>query len=382
MIYLDNAATSFPKPPSVIRETLSCIESYCGNPGRGSHRLAMASAEKIYACRERIASFFGGKSPERVVFTMNTTMAINTVIKGTLHAGDHVLLSDLEHNAVYRPIWRMAEEGRITYDVFRSFARDEIPRAEHILPEIERRIRPNTRMLLCTHASNICSAQMPLREIGDLCRSRGILFVVDAAQSAGHLPISVEKMKIDALCAPGHKGLLGLQGSGFLILSDAIEPEALMEGGNGLYSLEGRMPRELPERLESGTLPTPSIVGLYEGIQAVSEIGVERIGEKITEWNRRLQGKLMRIPRIRVLAPHLHGSILLFASDFMPSEVLGRELDRRGICVRCGFHCAALAHQTLQTAGDGAVRVSPGFWNTEEEIDAFADALREILRGR
>ena len=379
MIYLDNAATSFPKPREVIRETERCLRRYGGNPGRGSHRLALAAAEKIYECRAEAAELFGSSCPENVIFTLNTTAALNTVIKGLLKKGDHVLISDLEHNAVWRPVSRLAEEGRVTFDVFPSFATDPERSPEQICAAIEALIRPETKLLVCVHASNICSAVMPIAQIGALCRRHGVFFVVDAAQSAGHLPIRMEQMQIDALCVPGHKGLLGPQGSGILLLRDGILPETLIEGGSGTYSLEARMPEEIPERYEAGTLPTPAIAGLCEGIRKIRRVGLERIAAHERRLNERLAGLLSEMQDVRVYLPHLSGSVLLFSADRMPADRLGRELDARGFCVRAGFHCAALAHRTLGTPASGAVRVSPGLDTTEGAITAFAAALREIL---
>ncbi|MBQ7335146.1 MAG: aminotransferase class V-fold PLP-dependent enzyme, partial [Clostridia bacterium] len=246
MIYLDNAATSFPKPWRVTEEQARCMKFYCGNPGRGSHTLAMRAAEKIYECREEAATLFGSPHPENLIFTMNTTLALNTAIKGLLHDGDHVLISDMEHNAVFRPIYKLARERRITYDIFPTYPTAPTRSATQICEGISKRIRPNTRMLICAHASNICSAVLPLEEIGALCRRKKILFVVDAAQSAGHLSIDMERMQIDALCVPGHKGLLGPQGTGILLLGNGIVADTLAEGGSGFNSLDGNMPEEAP----------------------------------------------------------------------------------------------------------------------------------------
>lgn len=380
MIYLDHAATSFPKPPSVTSEMRQCMRFYCGNPGRGSHALSLAAAEKVFACRQEAASLFGSSHPENLSFTMNATAALNTVIKGLLKEGDHVLISDMEHNAVYRPIYKLAREGRITYDVFSTMLLEEGRNPTRITARISRLVRPNTRMLICAHASNICSAVLPLKEIGEFCRRRGILFVVDAAQSAGHIPIHIEEMNIDALCVPGHKGLLGPQGSGFFLLGEGILPETLIEGGSGYRSLDGEMPQESPERYEAGTLPTPAIAGLLEGIREVKRRGVERIGAHESELNLLLQKRLERMKKITVYAPMYHGSVLLFNIEDQPAEEVGRELNQMGFCVRAGFHCAALAHKTLRTPSTGAVRVSTGYASTELQIDAFANAVERLCK--
>ena len=379
MIYFDNAATSFPKPRRVAEEQLKCMQFYGGNPGRGSHALALAAAEKIYECREELADFFGSQNPENVIFTMNTTMALNTAIKGLLRRGDHVLISDMEHNAVFRPIYKMAQDGIITYDVFDTFPTNAERTTEMICASILEKLRPTTRMLICAHASNICSATLPLKEIGALCRKKGILFVVDAAQSAGHLPIDMKEMQIDALCAPGHKGLLGPQGCGILVWGEGIVADTLIEGGSGYNSLEGNMPEEAPERYEAGTLPTPAIAGLLEGVREIKRLGLEYIHSYGSMLIKRLCDRLSDMPKITLYAPHHRGSVLLFSIPNLSADRVGTFLNERGFCVRTGFHCAALAHATLGTPPAGAVRVSPSLFNTAVQIDAFADMVKELL---
>ena len=379
MIYLDNAATSFPKPRRVAEEQLRCMQLYGGNPGRGSHTLALAAAEKIYECREELASFFGCQNPENVIFTMNTTMALNTAIKGLLHRGEHVLISDMEHNAVFRPVYKLAQDGFITYNVFHTFSSDPARTADMICASILEELRPNTKMIICAHASNICSASLPLAEIGALCRKKGILFVVDAAQSAGHLPIDMQKMQIDALCVPGHKGLWGPQGCGFLILGDGVVADTLIEGGSGYNSLEGNMPSEAPERYEAGTLPTPAIAGLLEGMREVKRLGLETIHSHESALTERLCERFSKMPKIKLYAPHHRGGVLLFSLQDISSDRVGAFLNERGFCVRTGFHCAALAHATLGTPASGAVRVSPSLFNTMSQMDAFCDAVKELL---
>ena len=282
MIYFDNGATTFPKPTAVSEEIRRCINLYGGNPGRSGHSLAASAARKVFECRETAAELLGVGESERIFFTPNTTYGINAVLKGFLKEGDHVLISDLEHNAVWRPIHKMAMEGRISYDIFRTFADDWEISADRICAEIGRLLRPETRMVFCTHASNICSAVLPIAQIGDFCSRVRVLFCVDGAQSAGHEKIDVDGMKIDALCLPGHKGLYGPQGSGLVALGRDVVLDTLVEGGNGVDSLSPLMPEEIPERYEAGTVATPCIAGLCAGIQAVRDRGVESIsyGEK------------------------------------------------------------------------------------------------------
>ena len=379
-VYLDNAATGFPKPKSVIREVGNCVTSYCGNPGRSAHALAMASANKIYECRNALSVFLGAGAPERIAFTLNTTYAINLFIKGFLKRGDHVIISDLEHNSVWRPIYKLHADGIIDYDIFRSMCGDERANSTRICAGIARLIRPNTKLVICVHSSNICSYSLPIKEIGAFCRRHNIAFAVDAAQSAGHLPIDMADMNIDALFVPGHKGLYGLQGVGALAFSDRVNIDTLVEGGNGLSSLEGEMSADFPERFEAGTLPTPSVVGLLEGIKTVSSLGLEKISEHEKALFRYARTELAQFSDITVHAPTYEGAVLLFSHKSIPSEKLASLLADRKLCLRGGFHCSALGHKTLGTSENGAVRASFGIFNSSHDIDRLTNALAEICK--
>ena len=378
MIYLDNAATSFPKPRAVIDEVWRCMTQYGGNPGRSGHRLSMAAAEKIFECRTLAAELLGVEDPARIFFTMNTTQALNTVIKGLLRQGDHVLISDLEHNAVYRPIVKLAEEGIITYDVFSTMVGDVHASAYAICGNIARLCRPETRMVIATCASNICSATLPIAEIVAFCHRRGILFVADGAQAAGHLPRCADTWELDALCLPGHKGLLGPQGCGLCVLGKEILPDTLCEGGNGTDSLSGRMSFASPERFEAGTLPTPAIAGLCEGIRVVAARGVESIEAHEKQLYCRLREKLGNMRDVTLYAPMYEGATLLFNVADQPSERVASMLNERGICTRGGYHCTALGHKTLGTPEGGAIRVSFGWQNTPTEVDVLSDTIHRI----
>jgi cysteine desulfurase family protein len=371
LVYFDHAATSFPKPRCVIEAAMRCVREDCGNPGRGSHPLALASAERIYRCRERIADFFDAQDPLRVIFTMNATYAINFLLKGTLKAGEHVLISDLEHNAVLRPLHALAAQRGVSYDIFSTQGGD-------VCADILSKYRANTRALICTHQSNVCSYALPLHDIGALCKRLGIWFFVDAAQSAGHLPISIKEMQIDALCAPGHKGLLGLQGSGFCILGADVQPEALIEGGSGYLSLSPTMPDDFPERGEAGTLPTPAITSLEHGIAYLQRTGLAGIHRAELGLFSRMSEQLADNPNVTVLAPTHAGSTLSFTHRSLPSDSIGAYLSDHGFCVRTGYHCAPLAHKTLGTEADGTVRVSFGLGNTAAQVDAFCHTLKQM----
>lgn len=379
LIYLDNAATSYPKPPEVYSEVVRSLIQYGGNPGRGSHRLSLMASEKIYECRAVAAELFGASDPERIFFTLNATYALNTVIKGLLRRGDHVLISDLEHNAVFRPIYKMARQGQIEYDVFKSFCGDPQRSAVKICGDIARRMKRNTRLLICTHQSNICSVSMPIREIAALCRRSGVLCVIDGAQSAGHSQISVDGSGLSALCLPSHKGLYGPQGCGMVILGKGVSISTLVEGGNGVDSLEGKMPDFSPERYESGTLPTPAIAGLCEGMKFVRSVGAEVCSKHDAELFRHARDSLLFIDGVRIYLPEHEGSALLFNIDGLPSDRVGELLGKRGICVRSGYHCTALGHKTIGTANSGGVRVSFGLFNDKRDVDRLIDAVREIV---
>ncbi len=380
LVYLDNAATSFPKPRSVIEEMKRFMLWCGGNPGRGAHFLSLEAAKQVYDCRCLLCEFFGAHDPRQVAFTHNTTESLNLAIKGLLCEGDHVLISDLEHNAVWRPVFSLAERGVIEYDIFPSMATCSDRSPIRICAGIAKRLKSNTKMIICTASSNICSVEMPLREIGEFCRRHGLLFVVDGAQGAGHKDISVEKMNISALCIPAHKGLLGPQGCGAVIFGEGILADTLIEGGNGHSSLEGDMGLDIPERYEAGTLPTPAIVGLAEGMRCLRSLGLDAVREHEGALFRMACNKLGSIQGVTVHCPCAEGGVLLFSVKGISSEEVAFKLSERGICTRGGYHCAALAHKALGT-DDGGVRASFGIFNSSLHIDALARAVEDIKKG-
>ena len=380
LIYLDNAATSFPKPYAVS-EAVKKYMLYCGgNPSRGFYATALEAAEKVFLCRERLRRFFDVDEGSEQFFVMNTTQGINACIKGYLRRGDHVLISNIEHNAVYRPIYKLATRGQISYDVFSVANERGILSFEEIIGDILGKIKKNTRMLICTAASNIASLRPPIDRIGAFCRENNIFFLVDGAQGAGHFEISVTKMNIDALCVPAHKGLLGPQGCGAVVLREGVRLETLFEGGNGVDSLEGAMPEYAPERYEAGTLPVPAIIGFGEGIDAVVRIGVENVERHEKALFELTRTALEQIGGIKIYCPQYSGSTLLFSFEGIKSERVAEYLSKRGICTRGGYHCAALAHRALDTDDSGAVRVSFGVFNSESDIEALNDALRALKK--
>lgn len=376
MIYFDNAATSYPKPSSVYAEVERCIRDYCGNPGRSGHKLSLEAQKTVYDCRCELARMFDCKSEENVVFTLNTTYALNMAIKGLARSGDHIIFSNIEHNSVIRPVNALGCD----YDIF-----DSTQSTDRIIAEIVRLIRPNTKMIIAAHKSNIAPLQNPISAIGRLCRQRGLLFICDAAQSAGLYPISIKQSCIDALCIPGHKGLYGIQGCGAVLFSDAFKGfcahniRTLAEGGNGVASLDPYMPSVLPDRLEAGTLPTPAIAGLLAGIREVERVGTDHIRNHQNMLYRRLKENLLNVRKAELYLPEVNGGqILLFNIKGCSPEYIAEELDKNGICVRAGFHCAPLAHKALGTGPLGAVRASFGAFNTLEETDKLASELLKL----
>lgn len=374
MIYLDNAATSFPKPVSVSRAVVDCMCCYGANPGRAGHALAAKASEQLFLARERLASFFGAKT-ERTVFCNNCTHAVNLALKGVLRQGDHVIISSLEHNAVLRPLERLRQDGIVTYDIAQVVFDDSAQTVQNA----EALIRPETRLLFVTHVSNVFGIALPLEDLSHLAQKHDMLFGVDAAQSAGVYPLSLEKTGIDLLCLPGHKGLFGAMGTGALLLSDRVEPQPLLEGGTGSLSLQKDMPQSLPERLESGTVNLPGIVGLHAGLRFVSGQGIDAIRCYEQALCSTLREDLSVIPGVHVFGRE-GGTLLSFALDGITSETIGFELDRCGFGVRAGFHCAALAHTRHPSTATGTVRVSPSIFNTKKQIKNLCFCLNKIAK--
>lgn len=376
--YLDNAATSFPKPANVAREMRRCMDYYCGNAGRGSHKLSLLAANKIYECREEICGLINAPAPENIVFVPSCSYGLNLIIKGILKQGDHVLISDMEHNSVFRPISQLANDGKISFDTF-SALKNPIKNDEEILKSIEKKLRNNTRLLICTHQSNICSFSLPIDKIGELCKKNNVLFALDVAQSIGHYPVDMQKSNINYISAPGHKGLYGAQGSAFVAINSKNLLDPLIEGGNGIYSLESKMPDFLPERHEVGTLPLPSIVGLLEGIRAVKLRTIEEISNHERQLFAYLRDELMNIDGVSVYMSECEGNTLSFNMKNISAERVAEFFDKENICVRAGFHCSALGHRSLGTDESGTVRVSFGIFNSKKDIDKVILVLNSKL---
>ncbi len=369
MIYLDNAATSFPKPRIVIKEVERCLKKYCGNPGRSGHRLSLAAAESIYETREEICKLLNWGAPNSVCFTQNATHALNIAIKGIIRDGGDCLISDLEHNSVIRPLYKQKQiyGGKIL--VFRT----DIPLREGISKVITDR----TKYMVCTLSSNVTGKVIDVKDLSKIALENNLKLILDASQYIGHHPLDLSGVSFDALCAPGHKAIFGIQGSGFLIIgNEASEISTLLEGGSGSGSLETAMPLLSPERFEAGTLSTPSIISIRYGIKYIQSIGQTEIENKIRLLTQSLFDRLSNIKNIQIFG--CENGICAFNLSGQSSETVSAYLDSRGICVRGGLHCSPQIHRRLGTAGSGAVRVSISVFNTKRDIDKLYQALRSI----
>ncbi len=380
MIYLDNAATTFPKPPQVREAVARAFREYGANPGRSSYEMSMRTTQAVYECRRCAAELFGARGPECVVFQPNCTQALNLVLKGCLKSGDHVVVSDLEHNAVMRPLSELAKRG-VTYTVAAVAPADSVATME----AFRRAMAPNTKLVVCTQASNVFGIRVPVERIAALCHQYGAKICVDCAQSAGLVPIDLEESGIDYLCCAGHKGLYGPMGTGMLIFRDPGNQLAtLVEGGTGTQSRSMLQPEDPPERYESGTINVPGILGLRAGMEFVKSKGPEKIWREEMWKVNRLYRLLSRMQGIKLYTdePSLpwYLPVLSFNVEGVPNEKVGEWLAKSGIAVRCGLHCTPLAHDKMGTA-DGTVRVAPSVFTHREEIDSLAARLRAFQRG-
>ncbi len=373
MIYLDNAATTGRKPAGVIRAVDSALKELSANPGRSGHTASLKAAAAVYSVREKISELFGASGPENVVFTLNCTQSINCVIKGVLRPGDRVLTSSLEHNSVIRPLVKSG----MRYDkAYVSLTDDGFT-----LREFEKKLLPDTRLVICTGASNVLGKTLPIAQIGELCKKRGVLFAVDAAQTAGVIPINMREMNIDYLCIAPHKGLYAPMGVGVLICEKPIE-NTIIEGGTGTNSLEPFQPDSLPERLESGTVALPAIMGLSAGIDYVKQIGIGKIYAHELDLILYLYKELSKIEKIQLYTPEptagMYAPVLSFNVYGKESGEVAEYLSDNGIAVRGGLHCAPSAHGQIGTLDSGAVRASVASFNTQSDIRSLVNALKRI----
>lgn len=375
MVYLDNAATTWPKPLQVNEAVCKMIEN-AANPGRGGHRMALDAGRVVLETRELLAQLFNIKDPSRLIFTLNATEAINLGIKGLLKPGDHVITSSMEHNAVARPLQVMEDNGVKVSHVQCT------PQGYLEPEELKAQIKINTKMIIMTHASNVTGTLMPIKEVGRIARENEIVFMVDAAQTAGVYDINIEEMNIDLMAFPGHKGLLGPQGTGAFYIREGINPVPLRQGGTGSKSESLYQPEILPDKYESGTLNTLGIAGLGAAIKFINEIGLKEIRQHEQFLTKTLLEGMKEIKGIIIYGPNdsaKQAPVVSFNFKDQDSSEVGFILDRVfDIASRTGLHCAPKAHQTIGTLTQGTVRLSMSYFNTIEDINYTLDSLKKI----
>lgn len=377
MIYLDNGATSYPKPQAMIMAMEDCMKNYCGNPGRSGHYMSIKTGEEVYRARKKVAELFNIQQPERLVFTKNTTEALNLGLKGFLKSGDHVITTAMEHNSVLRPLKTLEKQG-VDHTIVRADKKGQIN-----AKDIEKTIKDNTKLIVITAASNVTGTKMPLETIGNIAKKRNIAFMIDGAQGAGNMELDVQKLKADMLAFPGHKGLLGPLGTGGLYVRENISLEPTLAGGTGTASKERTQPWTFPEGYEAGTINAPGIIGLGCAAEYIGKIGARVIGQYEEELIGWLDEQLLNMTFITLYGPNSYEKtgISLFNVKNMGAEEVTEVLSRKyGIAVRGGFHCAGLAHKAIGTWKEGAVRVSIGPFNTKKDLMTLTDALWKMRK--
>ena len=377
MIYFDNAATTLQKPECVLRAVIEAMGTF-GNPGRGVHEPALAASRGVYETRCALAQLFCGENPANIAFTANATAALNIAIKGTLNPGDHVITTAMEHNSVLRPLYELEDRG-VELTILPADDRGRID-----YNAISAAIRDNTRAIVCTHGSNLTGNLLDIGKIGAIAKAHGLLFVVDASQTAGVFPIDVQKMDIDILCFTGHKGLLGPQGTGGLYVREGVDVRPLLTGGSGVQSHSKTHPAQMPTALEAGTLNAHGLAGLNAGVRWLLETGIDTLRQKELDLMWAFYEGVREIPEITVYgdfsARERCPIVSLNVRDYDSSQVSDALFSQYGIATRPGAHCAPLMHDALGTGSRGGVRFSFSHYNTMEEIKIAIAALREIAR--
>lgn len=376
MIYFDNSATTNPKPLSVISSASLALKSFSYNSGRGGYRQSVNTSEKIYSVREKASSLLGF-DPQNIIFTQNCTMALNMAIKGVVKKGDHILISNLEHNAVSRPVDTLAKKGIITYNIF-EYDYDE----NVVIDNIVSQIRPNTKLIVCTQASNVFGCVLPIERIGEIARKNGIVLIVDAAQGAGVLEMDYAKAGVDICCVAGHKGLYGPMATGIMAVAEGLELDTLIEGGTGSSSLELSQPDFNPDRFEAGSLDNSNIIGLGAGIDFVNRKGVSNIYKHELRIVNSIYEGLSRNTNALLYTPSPNSfktaPIISFNYKDYSSEKTANLLAARGIATRAGLHCAPLAHRAFGTENRGTVRISPSAFTTQNDCEIFLNTLKKL----
>lgn len=380
MIYLDNAATTQRKPQQVLDAVVQAMTTM-GNASRGAHGSALEAARAVYNTRAKLAKLFGCSRADHVVFTSNSTEALNIAIRGTLNPGDHVISTDLEHNSVLRPLYLLEETGVISLDFVPANRQGQVDYAN-----FERLLKPNTRAIICTHASNLTGELLDIRRIGAFAKERGLLFIVDASQTAGCVPIDMEAMGVDILCFTGHKGLYGPQGTGGLCIREGVEIRPFKVGGSGVQSYNPHQPEEYPTRLEAGTLNSHGIMGLSAALDFVAQTGISAIADYEHQLMYRFYNGVKDIPGVTVYGDFTPGHdrtavVALNIRDYDSSAVSDELAMGFDIATRPGAHCAPRMHRALGTQEQGAVRFSFSWFNTAEEVDEAIAAVKELAEG-
>ncbi len=375
MIYMDNAATTMHKPQAVIDAVVRAMSSM-GNAGRGANEASLSASRVIYDTRDKLCRFFGAEDPRQIVFTNNSTESLNIAVKGLLDPGDHVITTMLEHNSVLRPLYEMEKRG-VKLTIIESNKEGIFS-----LKEMEEAILPETKMIICTNGSNLTGNYIDIEKVGEMAHTHGLLFVVDASQTAGVFPIDVQRMHIDVLCFTGHKGLLGPQGVGGMYVKKGLSVRPLKSGGSGVQTYSRTHPEEMPTALEAGTLNGHGIAGLGAAIDYINEVGMDTIREKEQGFMRKFYEGVKDIPGIKIYGDFTTfdrcAIVTLNIGDYDSSEVSDELLTEYGISTRPGGHCAPLMHKALGTVEQGAVRFSFSHYNTEEEVDTAIRAVREL----
>lgn len=375
MIYMDNAATTMRKPKEVAEAVVNAMNSM-GNAGRGANEASLSAARVIYETRQLLADFFGAENPKQIAFTNNSTESLNIAIKGILNSGDHVITTMLEHNSVLRPLYEMEEKGT-ELSIIKSDIKGKIS-----YQEMEEAIRSNTKAIICTHGSNLTGNMIDIEKVGKIAKKHGLLFVVDASQTAGVYPIDVQKMNIDLLCFTGHKSLLGPQGTGGLYVREGVQVRPLKTGGSGVQTYSKTHPAEMPTALEAGTLNGHGIAGLHAALLYLKEEGIETIRKKELEYMWQFYHGVENIPNVKVYGDFETEKrcpiVTLNIGDYDSSEVSDELLVEYGISTRPGAHCAPLMHEALGTVEQGAVRFSFSHYNKKEEVETAIRAIKEL----
>lgn len=376
-VYLDNAATSFPKPEKVYQAVIHAMREVGASPGRGGHHRSLEAGRIMFMAREAVARLFSIPDSSRIIFTHNATGALNLALHGTLKSGDHVITTSMEHNSLLRPLHALGREGVDVTIV------DAGPDGLVDPERIARVVRNDTRMIAVGHISNVCGAIQPIAQVSAICRKAGAMFLVDAAQSAGYIDIDVVSSGIDLLAAPGHKGLLGPPGTGLLYVAPHVELKPIFEGGTGTSSTSLEQPLMMPDGYEAGTHNLPGIAGLKAGIEFILERGIDTILQHERALVNQAATQLTLIPGVKIYGPgdpDRRGAVLSFNVEGVDASLLAAELDYGfDIAVRAGLHCAPLAHRTIGTLPGGTLRMSPGWSSTSEEIAFFSDAVVQCI---